>query len=145
MRRRGFEAVFLGIVVGMVTVLASAYTVPELSGAAGGLAATVAFLGLRWRRLRGLGVPIRALSPYAFLLTLLLLANGLDRLRKLAEGIGPAFVGPGLPLLISCAFAAVLFRLKGPDLGAALVGYFRQWPSTGGGVPPVVLAGAVGA
>jgi lactate permease len=142
-RRRGFEAAFLGIVVGIVTVLASAYTVPELSGAAGGLAATVAFLGLRWRRLRGLGVPIRALSPYAFLLALLLLTNGLGRLRQLAEGLGPAFVGPGLPLLISCAFAAVLLGLEGSDLGAALVGTFRQWLPTAGAVLTFVLAGQV--
>jgi lactate permease len=143
MRRRGFEAAALGSVAGVVTLLASAYTVPELSGAAGGLAATVAFLGLRWRRLSGLGVPIRALLPYAFLLALLLLANGLRPWRELAEGLGPAFVGPGLPLLISCAFAAVLFGLEGSELGAALAGTFRQWLPTAGAVLTFVLAGQV--
>src|SRR5215207_9226950 len=107
-RRRGFEAVALGIVAGTGTLLTSAYAVPELSGAAGGLSATVAFLGLRWRRLRSLGVPVRGLLPYAFLLSLLLAANGLDPLRELAKGLGPVLVGPGLPLLISCAFAAAL-------------------------------------
>jgi lactate permease len=142
-RRRGFEAIALGIVAGTGTLLASAYAVPELSGAAGGLAATVAFLGLRWRLLRSLGVPVRGLVPYAFLLTLLLAANGLGSLRELAEGLGPLFVGPGLPLLISCAFAAALLGLGGSELVTALVGTFRQWVPTAGAVLTFVLAGQV--
>jgi lactate permease len=142
-RRRGFEAISLGIVAGTGTLLASAYAVPELSGAAGGLAATVAFLGLRWRLLRSLGVPVRSLLPYAFLLTLLLAANGLGPLRELAEAFGPVFVGPGLPLLISCAFAAALLGLGGSEMPTALVGTFRQWVPTGGAVLTFVLAGQV--
>ena len=142
-RRRGFEAVALGIVAGTGTLLTSAYAVPELSGAAGGLAATVAFLGLRWRLLRSLGVPVRGLLPYAFLLTLLLAANGLGPLRELAKGLGPVFVGPGLPLLISCAFAATLLGLGASELPTALVGTFRQWVPTAGAVLTFVLAGQV--
>jgi lactate permease len=144
LRRRGIEAALLGIIAGTGTLLASAYAVPELSGAAGGLAATVAFFGLRWRRLlRGLGVPIRALLPYAFLLALLLAANGLGLLRELAEGLGPVFAGPGLPLLVSCAFAAALFGLGGSETSSALVRTLRQWVPTAGAVLTFVLAGQV--
>jgi lactate permease len=141
-RQRGIEASCLGLLAGIGTLLASVYTVPELSGAVGGLAATAGFLGLRWRRLRGLGVPIRALLPYAFLLALLL-ANGVGFLRELAEGLGPVFGGPGLPLLLSCAFAAALFGLEGPELTTAVVGTFRQWVPTAGAVLTFVLAGQV--
>jgi lactate permease len=140
-RRRGLEAFFLGSCAGVATLLASAYTVPELSGAAGGLAATVAFLGLRWRRLGG--VPVRALLPYAFLLGLLLVANGLGPLRELAGRLGPVFEGPGLPLLASCAFAAALFGLGGSESSSALVATFRQWLPTAGAVLTFVLAGQV--
>src|SRR5215216_6620002 len=111
LRRCGMEALGLGLLAGIGTMLASAYTVPELSGAAGGLVATVAFLGLRWPRLRDLDVPTRALLPYAFLLVLLLAANGVGFVRTFAEGLGPVFVSPGLPLLLSCAFAGALFGL----------------------------------
>jgi lactate permease len=142
-RRRGMEALGLGLLAGSGTLLASAYTVPELWGAAGGLAATVAFLGLRWPRLRDLDVPTRALLPYAFLLVLLLAANGVGFVRTFAEGLGPVFVSPGLPLLLSCAFAAALFGLGGPALSAALLGTFRQWLPTAGAVLTFVLAGQV--
>ena len=40
MRRRGAEAIVLGLVAGVGTLLTSLYLVPELSGAVGGLAAT---------------------------------------------------------------------------------------------------------
>src|SRR5215217_7009573 len=142
-RRRGMEALGLGLLAGSGTLLASAYTVPELSGAAGGLAATVALLGLRWPRLRDLDVPTRALLPYAFLLVLLLAANGVGFVRTFAEGLGPVFVSPGLPLLLSCAFAGALFGLGGPALSAALLGTFRQWLPTAGAVLTFVLAGQV--
>jgi lactate permease len=142
-RCRGAEAVFLGGLAGVGTLLTSAYVIPELSGALGGLAATVAFLGWRWRRLSGVGVPVRALLPYAFLLALLALANGFGVIRELLERLGPAFVGPGLPLLISCAFAALLLGLEQPDAGAALRGTFGQWLPTAGAVLTFVLAGEV--
>ena len=141
--RRGVEAVALGLLAGVGTLVASVYLIPELSGVAGGLAATAAFLGLRWRRLGGLVVPIRALLPYAFLLALLALANGVGSLSKLLESLGPAFVGPGLPLLISCAFAALLFGLGRRSAGAALGDTFRQWLPTAGAVLTFVLAGQV--
>jgi lactate permease len=140
-RRRGIEAVFLGGLAGVGTLLTSVYVIPELSGALGGLAATAAFLSWRWRRLSG--VPVRALLPYAFLLALLALANGFGVMRGLLERLGPAFVGPGLPLLISCAFAALLLGLKQPDAGAALRGTFGQWLPTAGAVLTFVLTGEV--
>jgi lactate permease len=142
-RRRGIEAVSLGFLAGAGTLLASVYLVPELSGVAGGLTATAAFLGLRWRRLSSFRVPIRALLPYAFLLALLALTNGFGSLSELLESLGPAFVGPGLPLLVSCAFAAPLFGLGRADAGAALLGTFRQWLPTAGAVLTFVLAGQV--
>jgi lactate permease len=142
-RRRGIEAILLGFFAGIGTLLASLYLIPELSGVVGGLAATAAFLGWRWRRLSGLGVPTRALLPYAFLLALLALANGFGYLGKLLESLGPVFVGPGLPLLISCAFAALLFGLGRRDGGAALRGTFGQWLPTAGAVLTFVLAGEV--
>ena len=142
-RRRGVEAVLLGLLAGVGTLVASVYLIPELSGVVGGLAATAAFLGLRWRRLHELVVPIRALLPYAFLLALLALANGFGSLSKLLESLGPVFVGPGLPLLISCSFAALLFGLGRRSAGAALRDTFRQWLPTAGAVLTFVLAGQV--
>ncbi len=53
------------------------------------------------------------------------------------------FVGPGLPLLISCAFAAALLGLGASELPTALVGTFRQWVPTAGAVLTFVLAGQV--
>jgi lactate permease len=143
LRRRGAEAVLLGLLAGVGTLVASVYLIPELSGVAGGLAATGAFLGLRWRRLRELAVPIRALLPYAFLLALLALTNGVGSLRKMLGSLGSVFVGPGLPLLISCAFAALLFGLGRRSAGAALGDTLRQWLPTAGAVLTFVLAGQV--
>jgi lactate permease len=142
-RRRGVEAVLLGLLAGMGTLVASVYLIPELSGVAGGLATATAFLGLRWRRLRGHPVPLRALLPYAFLLALLALASGVWSLSTLLESLGPVFVGPGLPLLISCAFAALLFGLGRRSAGAALGNSLRQWLPTAGAVLTFVLAGHV--
>ena len=142
-RHRGAEAVSLGLVAGVGTLVASRYLIPELSGVVGGLAATAAFLGLRWRRLGELAVPIRALLPYAFLLALLALASGVGTLSEFLESLGPLFVGPGLPLLISCAFAALLFRLGRRGAGAALGDTFRQWLPAAGAVLTFVLAGQV--
>jgi hypothetical protein len=51
---------------------------------------------------------LRALLPCAFLLLLLAAANGIGALRSLFEKLGPVFDGPGLPLLVSGAFAALL-------------------------------------
>jgi lactate permease len=79
-RRRGAEAVMLGLVAGLGTLLTSFFLVPELSGAVGGLAATAVFLV--WRRQRLAGVPVRALLPYAFLLALLAAAYGSGGLQS---------------------------------------------------------------
>ena len=142
-RRHGIEALILGVVAGAGTLLCSLYLVPELSGAAGGLAATAVFLGWRWRRLDGLDVPVRALMPYAFLLALLAAANASGSLKSLLEDLGPVFSGPGLPLLVSCAFAAPLLGLGVDDVGVAARGTIGQWLPTAGAVLAFVLAGQV--
>src|ERR671920_675809 len=56
-RRRGAEAIALGLVAGSGTLLTSLYLIPELSGAVGGLAATAVFVARRHNRLAG--VPLR--------------------------------------------------------------------------------------
>jgi lactate permease len=142
-KRHGVEAALLGLLAGACTLLASVYTVPELSGALGGIAATGGFLGARRRRLGRLGVPVRALLPYAFLLALLLAVNGFGPLRNLTESLGPVFTGPGLPLLLACAFAAALLGVARRDLGDSLVATFKQWLPTAGAVLTFVLAGQV--
>ncbi len=142
-REHGVEAVLLGVAAGAGTVATSVYLVPELSGAIGGLAATAVFLARRSRRLAGLRVPVRSLLPYAFLLALLTAANASAAVKGLLEGLGPAFAGPGLPLLISCAFAAALMRLGGREVGTAVGRTLRQWLPTAGTVLAFVLAGQV--
>jgi lactate permease len=141
LRRRGAEAVVLGLVAGLGTLLTSVYLVPELSGAVGGLVAVAVFLTRRRRRLAG--VPLRALLPYAFLLALLAAANGIGVLRSVLEDLGPIFDGPGLPLLVSGVFAAVVFGLDGDWIGAAARRTVAQWLPTAGAVLTFVLAGEV--
>jgi lactate permease len=87
--------------------------------------------------------PHKTVTRVFFLLALLALANGSAALREQLESLGPVFVGPGLPLLISCAFAAMLLRLGRPDAGAALRGTLGQWLPTAGAVLTFVLAGEV--
>jgi len=140
-RRRGAEAILLGLVASAGTLLTSLYLVPELSGAVGGLAASAVFLARRRRRL--VGTPVRALLPYAFLLALLAAVNGVGALRAVLERLGPVFDGPGLPLLVSGAFAALLLGLDGKDVGAATRGTVTQWLPTAGAVLTFVLAGEV--
>ena len=140
-RRRGVEAIWLGSVAGLGTLLTSMYLVPELSGALGGLAATAVFL--TWRRRRLAGIPVRALLPYAFLLALLAAANGLPALREVLGRLGPVFDGPGLPLLLSGAFATMLFGLGRSQTGNAARGTTTQWLPTAGAVLTFVLAGEV--
>ncbi|HET7271717.1 MAG TPA: L-lactate permease [Rubrobacter sp.] len=137
-RRRGAEAAALGLVAGTGTLLTSLYLVPELSGAVGGLAASAVFLARRRHRL--VGTPVRALLPYAFLLTLLAAVNGIGALR---EVIGPVFDGPGLPLLVSGMFAALLLGLGVKEVGAATWKTSTQWLPTAGAVLTFVLAGEV--
>lgn len=141
--RRGFEALFLGSTAGLGTLLTSVYLVPELSGAIGGLCATAAFLAVRWRRVAGLDVPLRALLPYGFLLSLLALANGLGTVRDLLEKLDPIFAGPGLPLLLSGGFAAALLGLRLESAASAVRKTVGQWLPTAGAVLTFVLAGQV--
>jgi lactate permease len=140
-RRRSTEAIVLGVIAGAGTLLTSLCLVPELSGAVGGLAATAVFLARRRNRLAG--VPVRALLPYAFLLSLLVAENGIGALRSVLERLGPVFEGPGLPLLISGAFAALLLGLGGDEVGATTRRTVTQWLPVAGAVLTFVLAGEV--
>jgi lactate permease len=140
-RRRGVEAILLALAAGLATLLTSMYLVPELSGAVGGLAATAVFLA--WRRRRLAGVPVRSLLPYAFLLGLLAAANGIPAVREVLARLGPVFDGPGLPLLLSGAFAAALFGLGGGRTWDAARRTTTQWLPTAGAVLTFVLAGEV--
>jgi lactate permease len=142
-RAHGAEASVLGGIAGLGTLATSLYLVPELSGALGGLAATSAFFARRLRRSEGLRVPVRALMPYAFLVALLAAANATAAAKALLEDLGPLFVGPGLPLLASCAFAAPLMRLGPKEVKSAVGGTLRQWLPTAGAVLAFVLAGGV--
>jgi lactate permease len=142
-RKRGVEALALGLVAGVGTLLTSLFIVPELAGAIGGLAATGAFLLARRRRLRSSGPPVRAALPYAFLLVLLAVANGPGPVDGWLDSLGPAFSGPGLALFVSAAFAAVLFRLGGDTVVSAASGTLRQWLPTAGAVVTFVLAGGI--
>lgn len=139
-RKRGVEAGLIGLAAGAGTLLASLYLAPELSGAVGGLAATAVFLARRGSRARG--VPLRALSPYAFLLALIVVLNAAGDAGAVVL-VGPLLDGPGVPLLLSAAFAALLLGVGGHRLGEAVRGTGRQWLPTAGAVLTFVLAGAV--
>jgi len=86
---------------------------------------------------------LRALLPYAFLLALLAAANGIGALREVIERLGPVFDGPGLPLLVSGAFATLLLGLGGEEASAATRSTLTQWLPTAGAVLTFVLAGEV--
>lgn len=143
LRRRGLEAVFLGGVTGLATLLTSAYLIPELSGAVGGLAATVVFLVRRRDRLVRSRIPLRELSPYGFLVVLLAIANGPGRLQAALESLGPVFARPGLSLLLSGGFTAWLFGLRKGGGLSAVRKTLGQWLPTAGAVLTFVLAGQV--
>ena len=143
LRRRGVEAVFLGLVAGLGTLLTSVYLIPELSGAIGGLAATVVFLALRHGRLSRTRIPLREISPYGFLLGLLAVTNGPRIVQTTLEGLGPVFAGPGLPLLLSGVFTAGLLGLHRHSGLSALRKTLGQWLPTAGAVLTFVLAGQV--
>jgi lactate permease len=140
-RRHGAEAIVLGLVAGAGTLFTSLYLVPELSGVVGGLAATAVFLARRRNRLAG--VPVRALLPYGFLLALLAAANGIGALRSVLEQLGPVFDGPGIPLLMSGAFTALVLGLGGEEVGATTRRTAAQWLPVAAAVLTFVLAGEV--
>jgi lactate permease len=140
-KRRGAEAVALGLIAGVGTLLTSLYLVPELSGAVGGLAAAGVFLA--WRRHRLAGIPVRALLTYAFLLALLAATNGIGILRTVLAKLGPVFDGPGLPLLVSGVFAAVILETGRGQIAVAARRTVSQWLPTAGAVLTFVLAGEV--
>ncbi|MGH3147213.1 MAG: L-lactate permease, partial [Rubrobacter sp.] len=88
-------------------------------------------------------VPVRALAPYGFLLVLLAGVNGIGAVREMVEGLGPVFDGPGLSLLVSGAFAALLLGLGAGQVGGAARSTADQWLPTAGAVVTFVLAGEV--
>ena len=139
-RRRGAEAVLLGLAAGAGTLATSLFLVPELSGAVGGLTATAVFLGRR--RNRAGGAPVRALLPYGFLLALLVVINAAWDTGSVAW-VGALLDGPGLPLLACAGFAAALFGIGAGRFGGAVRQTGRQWLPTAGAVLAFVLAGAV--
>ena len=140
-RRRGIEAAALGLVAGAGTLVTSLYLVPELSGALGGLAATAVFLVRRWSRVTG--VPTRAFLPYGFLLALIVGVNGVGAVGAAVKRLGVLFDGPGLPLLLSGAFAALTLGLRADEAGGALRRTAVQWLPTAGAVLTFVMAGEV--
>ncbi len=142
-RRHGVEAGLLGLLAGIGTLGTSLYLLPELAGAVGGLSATVGFLALRRRRLSATSMPVRALLPYGFLLVLLALVNGIGGVGTALAGLGPVFEGPGLPLLLSAAFAALVFGIGLVTVGRAARETAEQWLPTAGAVVTFVLAGEV--
>ena len=74
------------------------------------------------------------------LLALLLAVNGIGLVKTIAENLGPVFAGPGLPLLLSSAFAAALLGPRGGEWPRRWPGP-RQWLPTAGAVLTFVLAG----
>ena len=127
---------------GTGTLLASVATVPELSGAAGGLAATAGFLGPRWRQFRGLDVPVRA--PAIRVPARAAAGGQRDRVsEELAQNLGPVFAGPGLPLLLSSAFAAALLGLEDGEWPRRRPGRSGSGSRRRGAVLTFVLAGQV--
>lgn len=142
-RKRGVEAAFLGLAAGLGTLLASFYLIPELSGAIGGLTATIAFLVLRRERLFRTQVPLKEISSYGFLLILLAVTNGFGAVQRTLENLGPVFTGPGLPLLLSGVFTAALLKFHPYNGLSALRKTFGQWLPTAGAVLTFVLAGQI--
>ncbi len=138
-RRHGMEAIALGLSAGVGTIFTSLFLAPELSGAIGGLCATALFLVKR--RHNASGVPVKAILPYAILLTILTVTTGASAVSVFLEDLGPVFTGPGMPLLVSSGFTAVLLRIGG--VVEAVRSTFTQWLPTAGAVLTFVLAGEV--
>lgn len=142
-RRYGLEAAFLGIVAGLGTLITSAYLIPELASAIGGLGAVLAFLISRYSRLSRSQIPLRALSPYGFLLALLAITNGPRAIQMRLESLGPVFTGPGLPLLLSGIFTLWTLGLHRISGHSTLRKTLVQWLPTAGAVLTFILAGQV--
>jgi lactate permease len=142
LRRMWPEAVALGSIAGLGTLLNSLFLVPELSGAVGGLCAAAFFVARRRRRLAGVALLLRPLLPYALLVALLAGVSA-GPLAGYLESVNPVLSGPGTPLILSGAFAAALLGLGIRDSGKAVRGTVSQWLPTAGAVLTFVLAGQV--
>ncbi len=142
-KRRGFEAVYVSLAAGLGVLASSLYLVPDLAGAIGGLVAVGAFLLPRAGRLRGLEIPVRALAPYGVLLALLIGTNAVGPLRAALESLGPVFAGPGLWLLLSASFAALLLGLDRKGMALAGKRTVKQWLPVAGAIVAFILAGQV--
>ena len=140
-RHRGLEAMYVSLAAGLGVLLTSLYLVPELSGAIGGLVAVGAFLASRVGSWRGLEVPVRAVAPYGVLLVLLVGANGFESVRAALERVGSALAGPGLWLLLSAAFAAILLKLSREAILSAAERTLKQWLPVAGAVVTFILTG----
>ena len=141
-RRRGVEAIVLGLIAGAGTIVTSLYLVPELSGAVGGLAATACLPGAKaspalWEFPYARWSPTRSFSRCSRRRT----ASG--RCALSSKKLGPVFDGPGLPLLISGVFAALLLGLGGDEVGATTRRTTTQWLPVAGAVLTFVVAGEV--
>src|SRR5919202_903893 len=143
LRRRGFEAVYVGLAMGLGVLVSSLYLVPELAGAIGGLVAVGAFLLRRVERLRGMELPVRALAPYGFLLALLVGVNSAGTVRAALESFGPVFAGPGPWLLLSALFAVFFLGLDGKAAVSAARRTVEQWLPVAGAIVTFILAGQV--
>ena len=142
-RRRGAEAIVLGLVAGAGTLLTSLYLVPELSGAVGGLAATAVFLARRRRparrgsraRAAPLRVPARA-------------ARGGERYRGVSVESSKSSVPCSMVRGFRCSCRARSRRcclgLGGGEVGAAAAEDSDAVASDGRGRPDVRSGGRGG-
>ncbi|WP_119067620.1 L-lactate permease [Rubrobacter indicoceani] len=141
LRRHGVEALMLGLAAGFGTLATSLFVAPELSGAVGGAVALGVFLLRRRVRLREVGVPVRAVVPYGFLVAGIIAVSTLS--GALPERIAGVISGPGLPLFATSAFAVALLGLRPDDVEAALRKTVAQWLPTAGSIVVFVAAGQV--
>lgn len=151
LRRRGAEAIFVGLAGGTGVLLCSAYLAPELSGAVGALAAVGAFLAPRVSTLRAtlsrVRPPLRAFAPYGFLLCLLVVTSGFPGIERALGStlgaLGTLLSSPGTALVLSAAFAGVVFRLRPGTARPVLKGALAQWLPVAGAILTFVLAGQI--
>lgn len=142
-RSRFIEVLLVSFAGGAGVLICSLDLIPALSGAAGGLASIIAFLAPRTGRFRGLRMPYRALAPYGVLLGLLAVANGPQVVRERLAVLGPVLSGPGTWLLVSAAFAVVLFRLESGVVFEAVRRTLLQWAPVSAAILAFILAGQV--
>lgn len=140
-REHGIEAVVLGVAAGAGTLATSLFVAPELSGAVGGAIALAVFFSRRMGRLREVGVPVRAIVPYGFLVGGIVVLSVISGMVPVS--LAGVLSGPGLPLLATAAFATVLYRSRFEDVEGALRRTVSQWLPTAASIVVFVAAGQV--